>query len=388
LTLGARYTQEKKDLVSRYQNINAAGALTNATCQNGLGGAGRALEGGALTQRLFVGYYCAALNDTAFNNVTQAQSRTDDEVTGTAKLAFKPTDNVMTYASYARGFKAGGFNLDRVRIPFCTAATLAPVGPCPTGTGLSNGTGARNPSTAFSPETVDSYELGAKTTWMDGHLLLNTAVFYQEYQDFQLNAFDGIAFTVTSVPKAVTKGVDFDVLWQTPLSGLTMQGGVTYNKSEFGNNLPGYNVPTSPFYVSPTPANPATPNGALYRLNGGTLPFAPEWSASLAVTYEVPVSERYKISSNVSAKYMSDFNTGSDLNPLKQQDALTLVNARIGFGARDDSWAIEAWSQNLTDEHYTQVAFDATFQPGKINGFLGAPRTYGVTLRLKPKFKK
>jgi iron complex outermembrane receptor protein len=379
LTLGARYTEEKKDLVSRYQNVDANGNLVSATCQGailGAGAAGLALAGGGPTaQKLFVGYYCAAFNDTAFNNVTQNQTRKDDAVTGTAKLAYKPNDNVMAYASYARGFKAGGFNLDRVRIPYCTAATLPPIGPCPTGLGLSNGLGARNPNTGFAPETVDSFELGAKTTWLDGHLLLNTALYYQDYQNFQLNAFDGIAFTVYSIPKAVAKGIDFDVLWQTPVTGLSLQGGATYNDSKFGNNLPGYNDPLSPFYIG---------GGALGRLSGGTLPFAPKFSTSAAVTYVIPVSETYQLRSNVSAKYSSDFNTGSDLNPLKQQKAMTLVNARIGFGPKNDSWAIEAWGQNLTDVHYVQVAFDATLQPGQINGFLGAPRTYGLTLRIKP----
>ncbi|RYG17574.1 MAG: TonB-dependent receptor, partial [Caulobacteraceae bacterium] len=345
LTFGARYTNEDKDLASTYQNVNAAGGLSSGTCQGALlsGAAARAAQGGANAQRLFVGYYCAAYNDAAFNNVTQNQSRSDDEVTGTLKLAYKPTDSLMTYASYARGFKAGGFNLDRVRTPFG-----APFG-------LSNGVGARSTDTGFVPETVDSFEVGAKTTWAGGRLLINSAVFYQDYQNFQLNAFDGIAFTVYSIPKAVAKGVDVDVLWQTPVTGLTMQGGVTYNESEFGDDLPGFDMPTSPFYVSPTPTNPATPNGALYRLSGGNLPFAPRWSASLAATYEKPINETYKISTNVSAKYMSDFNTGSDLNPLKRQNEFTLFNARIGFGARDDSWAVEAWAQNLGDEHYTQV---------------------------------
>ena len=71
---------------------------------------------------------------------------------------------------------------------------------------------------------------------------------------------------------------------------------------------------------------------------------------------------------------------------------MTLVNARVGFGAEDEKWMVELWAQNLTDEEYYQVVFDATLQgsstgPGvstsTINAFLGAPRTYGVTARFK-----
>ena len=47
----------------------------------------------------------------------------------------------------------------------------------------------------------------------------------------------------------------------------------------------------------------------------------------------------------------------------------------------DGNWMLELWSQNLTDRDYYQVAFDATYQPGGVNAFLGAPRTVGLTLR-------
>jgi iron complex outermembrane recepter protein len=86
---------------------------------------------------------------------------------------------------------------------------------------------------------------------------------------------------------------------------------------------------------------------------------------------------------NVGAKYLSDYNTGSNLDPNKIQDAYTLVNARLGFGAEDESWMIEAWGQNVTDEEYVQVVFDAPAQTGTYNAFLGAPQTYGLTARFR-----
>ena len=59
------------------------------------------------------------------------------------------------------------------------------------------------------------------------------------------------------------------------------------------------------------------------------------------------------------------------------------VPARLGFGASDRSWMLELWADNLTDEEYIQVGFDAPLQAGAWNAFLGAPRTYGVTLRVR-----
>lgn len=68
-----------------------------------------------------------------------------------------------------------------------------------------------------------------------------------------------------------------------------------------------------------------------------------------------------------------------------------MVNARIGFGSADQRWILELWAQNVTDEEYFQVAFDATLQGNStgavptsmIDAFLGAPRTYGATARFK-----
>ena len=69
---------------------------------------------------------------------------------------------------------------------------------------------------------------------------------------------------------------------------------------------------------------------------------------------------------------------------------MVLVNGRIGVGDKDDRWAVELWANNLFDKNYYQVAFNGPFQTDDANdavsvydAFLGAPRTYGVTLRVK-----
>ena len=67
----------------------------------------------------------------------------------------------------------------------------------------------------------------------------------------------------------------------------------------------------------------------------------------------------------------------------KAQEAYTVANARLGIGASDRSWMLELWADNLTDEEYIQVGFDAPLQADAWNAFLGAPRTYGVTLRVR-----
>lgn len=377
LTLGLRYTDESKDLDSHYQNL-AGGAgcaalrsplfaqLRNTAL--GLVGTPAQVSG---AQTLY-GIGCSVTYaDPIFNNVATSQSLDEQEWTGTAKIAYRFTDDVMSYLSYAKGYKAGGFNLYRER----NGLFFLPVG----GVTLPNGAVLAGPSvdtdTSFGNETVDSYELGVKTEWADNSLLVNGAVFYQDYSDFQLNTFTGLQFIVTSLPQVVSQGVDVDVVWFTPLEQLSFQGGVTYADT----TIEDFGPPANLAFFRP-------------ERKDDTLSFAPEISASLSATYEQPVGNNLLFRGNIGARYTSEYNTGSNLDPRKMQDAMTLVNARVGFGAADEKWMVELWALNVTDEEYYQVLFDATLQGSSttaggsqstLNGFLGAPRTYGVTARFK-----
>jgi outer membrane receptor protein involved in Fe transport len=361
-TGGLRFTSEDKTLDSQYRNTagGAAGGVGPNPCALSTVAASAAL-GGPLVQRLYAGYYCAPNNDRAYDDINNHQSRSDHEFSGTAKLAYRFNDDLMSYVSYARGYKAGGFNLDRVRV------FTNPFNP--------SGIGVPNLNTSFPAEFVDSWELGAKSSWFGRSLLVNAALFHQTFKDYQLNAFDGVAFTVTSIPKVVSRGVDADVIWRTPLEGFSIQGGVTYAVTQYADGRP-----ATPVFALPSPANPT--GGGLYRLPGSRISFAPLWSGSLAGAYEREVGS-YKFRASLAAKYTSNYNTGSDLSPLKMQKELMLLNGRIGWGSADERWTFEVWGQNLTNKTYLQVAFDGTFQPNQVDGFLGAPRTYGATLRFK-----
>ncbi|QOY62003.1 TonB-dependent receptor [Lysobacter sp. H21R4] len=368
ITVGLRYTHEKKKLHTLYDNPNGSAAC-GATLANPAARVAGALAGRingfgslppALQQQLLAGlvpavapsiagYMCLPWANIAHDGRDVTQSRTEKEWSGTFKLAYKWSDDVMTYGSAARGYKAGGFNLDRVQ----------------SANGLSSGVQGITPvdDTSFPGEFVDSYELGLKTNWMEGNLLFNAALFYQKYSDFQLNSFLGTSFVVRSIPEVVSQGVEADVMWQTAMRGLTMQGGLTYAQTEYGNDL--------------------LPDPDLALLPSNTMSFAPRWSGNASVTYEWDMGADLLGRFNIGGKYMSKFNTGSDLDPQKMQDGFGLVNARLGLGRQDKRWMVEVWGQNLTNETYKQVGIDAPIQPGSWNAFLGAPRMYGVTLRVR-----
>lgn len=358
LTLGANYTDQEKELDTRYFNEHN-GTGCQALRNNFAAIAGNAQLRPALSTIYGVG--CTTLTDPLFNNLTTSQVLDEQQWSGTGKLAYRFTDSVMSYLSYARGYKGGGFNLERERINGNVANNLSQ-GPL----------NAVDQDTSFRRELVDSYELGLKTTWAGNSLLLNSALFYQDYQDFQLNTFTGLQFAVTSLPQVVSQGVDVDVLWYTPIRQLSLSGGITYAETtieDFGTAL---------VFFRP-------------ERKDDSLSFAPELSASVSATFEQPIGSNYLFRTNLGAKYTSEYNTGSNLDPRKIQDALTLINARLGFGASDQSWTVELWAQNLTDEEYYQVAFDVALQGSSvgptptsmIDAFLGAPRTFGATARFK-----
>ncbi|MDQ3125842.1 MAG: TonB-dependent receptor, partial [Pseudomonadota bacterium] len=322
ITLGLRYTLDDKSLRGLQTNVNGNGA----TCSAALGNAaaiGAVL--GASTPTL-LGTFCLPWTNSAYNNRSVSESFDDGELSGTIKAAFRLNPSILTYVSYARGYKSFGYNLDRVQ------------------TGITP-----NASLFFPSEVVDSYEAGVKMTLLGRTLLLNATYFDQTFEDFQLNTFLGTAFVVESIPELTSRGVDADMIWFTPIEGLSFQGGVTYTDAQYGNF---------------TAADLSSPGNfpQLSLLPGARASFAPEWSATGSVNFDRNIGRGLRAGFSLAAKYMGDYNTGSDLLPYKLQEAFTTMNGRIMLGTEDERWTAELWVQNLTDEEYIQVAYNAPLQ--------------------------
>jgi iron complex outermembrane recepter protein len=347
LTVGLRYTHEAKDDTASYLSPDggaACGQLLTAPPPS------LALP---YVQQLLFGYGCATPFNPFFNGIVHAQSLSENNLNTTVKVDYHFTDEVMGYASWGNGTKAGGFNLARVTNP-AAANPLAPI-----------------LDTEFPRETVNSFEVGVKTELAQKTVRLNADVFDQQYHNFQLNTFTGIVFVVSSLPDVNSKGAEFRLDWLPPVSGLSLSGGVVYADTEitnFGDSL----------YLF-----------AANRENN-RLSFSPLWSGVVSAAYRVPISSSLALRLSADEKYSSSYNTGSDLDPIKLQGAYGLLNARIGIGAPDGKWSFEVWGENLADKGYFQVAFDAPFQglavPGfnnQIDAFVGDPRTFGATIRVK-----
>ncbi|WP_373475322.1 TonB-dependent receptor [Sphingorhabdus sp.] len=413
LTLGLRYTKDKKRFNATFGNDNtactavqalvlddAANPLTTAT--------GRALAGA------LIGLSCQGNSTAELNGVSINDSRSEDEFTGTAILSWKPTEDLLLYTSFARGYKAGGFNLDRSALK-SPIPTFASVG----------GAQALVGNLQFDSELVDSYELGAK--YSTGPFSLSVSAFRSDFSNFQLNTFNGTVFLVQTIngcnnliggPNADTDqnvsaaGSNFNASPNT--TGTCAPGDVGYGVRTQGVELEASLVPARNFRVAAGLTYASTKyqddligtklgtalDQALRKLPGDNLSNAPELVATSSVTWTPEIgSSGLSGLFYVDTRLTSDYNTGSDLFPQKEQDGFAVFNARIGLRGPDDSWGIELWGQNIFNQDYAQVAFNSPFQAGTtsapfvdpqfpggrqvLSQFLAEPRTYGITLRGK-----
>ena len=380
LTLGLRYTSQEKDFRADYLTTGsgACRAFETALGLNPVANAGPLAP--------FVGALCAPWMRSALDNLDHRQSKSEKEWSGIFSASYRFAENINSYASFSRGYKAGGFNLDRAFSSLIGGINTSIV------SGAPGAQTVAQPDTSFSPETVDAYEIGLKTQWFDRALTANLAVFHQTFENFQLNTFTGISFVVTEVPEVVSQGAELDFFLRTPIDGLSISGGVAYTVAEYSNNLGAANIPSSFLGRNPN----------LYLLPGAQLTSAPVWTFGSAINYERAIfADSAVLKAYVDFRHSSDYLTGSNLDPRKNQSAITLVNGRIGVSTKDERWTAELWGRNLTDKRYAQITFDAplqgdgpslTNQPAlggfaprainsQINAFGGEPRTYGVTLR-------
>lgn len=334
LTAGVRYTTEHKSLVSNLISDNPACASAVALNGPNLTAVPAALRG----------LLCVPNFDSRLDGL-YTDGKRESEWSGTASADYAFADDVHGYVSYSRGYKAGGYNLDRAGLAF----------PNPQGSNL-----------RFSPEFADAYEVGLKGVFWDGRLRASGAAFHTTLSDYQftynLLLPSGVPQRVTiNLPELVSKGVEFESSLE-PLDGLSLTLNATYQDVTFSDD--------------------AFPTG-LTQLQGTRAPNAPEWLVSGSVGYERPVSDVLRAFGYIDARWQDEANVSSSGAVTAEyfQDAYAIVNARIGLGSIDERWTLELWGRNLFDEAAWTQLVPATLQSGAIYGYLNEPRLYGVTLR-------
>jgi iron complex outermembrane receptor protein len=228
----------------------------------------------------------------------------------------------------ASGFKAGGFN------------PASPAG-----------------SEAYGEEQTRHAEGGVKTLWADGRISTNTAVFFIDWQDLQLNLPDPAVpgqFYIANVGGATSRGVEVE-----------LNARVHPNVDFFG----------SLGYTSATFSGGSVSRGR--NVEGNELPNAPDYTATIGTQLSRMLSGSTTLYGRAEAVFLGAFQY-DDANTAGQ-DAYALANVRVGV--RGAALFAEAWVKNAFDTRYIPLAFAyEAFAPSGFVGESGRPRTFGVTL--------
>jgi iron complex outermembrane receptor protein len=290
---------------------------------------------------------------------TYVNSRKFQKFLPRVTLDFQATDDILIYASAAQAQKAGGFNVVTV-------------------------SGGILPSErTYDPETAWSYELGAKTSWMNGRLTLNVAGYYIDWSDQIVRAL-GATFATLNVNAGQTtvKGVEIEMRAR-PVQGLDLSAGLAYTDSAYDK----YTFGT----LALIGMNPV--------LDGKRLQYVSKWQANASVQYVMPLSDSISWFSRVDISHLSDQSAVQTTDATL--GAATNVNARTGVDFGNVS--LRVFVNNLTKEDASPAA---AFTPSAaqhlawVRGALGqgplvglaafggavsarAPRTWGATIGFK-----
>ena len=273
----------------------------------------------------------------------------DEEWTYLVTGQYRPNDDNMFYASYSRGFKAGGFNLTENARGMIPGGLLPGTGGAPDANGRFF-TPAANPS--FGPEFVDAYELGWK--WeISAAARLSATIFYSDYEDLQVSSFNGLAFEVANAGTSTTQGLELEFDWALT-DELVLTGGATFLEAEYGDDTEGF------------------PAG---RQRGQT----PEQAIVLGVRYNRPLGNSLELYYSGNVAYNSEmFLAEGTSEPLRslEQDAYTVVSSTLGLRG-NDRWDLALFCNNCFDEDYYEWGFNQPFQ-NAITVNPAPPQTYGA----------
>jgi iron complex outermembrane receptor protein len=269
-----------------------------------------------------------------------------DATTGKLAIDYDFTDDMMGYASVARGFKSGGFNLLAAQAP-------------------------------YDPETLWAYELGLKTRWADGRVIANFGAFLYDYEDMQVGKVVNLSATVVNAAASTIQGLEAEVRALVG-AGFEIDAGLSY-------------LDTS--YDEFETEDPAWPGGAgcgkliaaprTISLKGCELPRAPDFQGVLGISWSTAVGNGGELRMRGDYSYRGDQYFTQFNRDVVSQDGYGLLGARITYTAPDAKWYVTAYGENLADEDYwatvleSGVAAEGTVVPQAV---VGAPQTYGLTV--------
>lgn len=268
-------------------------------------------------------------------------SASENAVLPDLALSWDISPALTGYARYAKGSKAGGFDADTL------------------------GSNRSEPG-EFRDETVNSYELGLKSQWLQRRLRANLALFLADYEDYQVSQFRPVGSVtvpvVSNAGQVRTYGPELELLAR-PLRGLTLRSSSAWTHAGYVDFRNG--------------------GGAGVDFSGRRTEYAPRWTSHNAIEYRRPVDWGLigAVRGALSYSWRSRFYTQPSNLPPFHADARSLLAARLAVQDATGRWELGVYGDNLLDDRYTETLNRATL--GTLYGRYGAPRTFGVQLQLQ-----
>lgn len=319
LIAGARYTQDDKELDSRDVETIAVPITTPTP---------RSIGGFMDLKDLIFGLPGRV---TTLNTREHGDLAVFDEgmLNANLQVNYQPSEDVLVYAGYRRGVKSGGFITGNVA-------------------------GAPPELRPFQEETNNAYEIGVKSTLWDGRAVLNSAVFYYDYEDMQNTSLIGITNVITNNDAEVYGGeVELTV---RPVPGLDIYAAVGYLQTEVEdiNN----------------------PVGAVPLISDNELPIAPEYNGNIRVRYSwnAPQGEFFVQGAGHgrTSMYRDSLN-----NPSTKIPRIFITDALVGYVTPDERWELQLFLNNVFDIRQPINLFDVSAVANSGEIVYHAPRWFG-----------
>ena len=268
--------------------------------------------------------------------VTASPTTWFSQLTYRLGIDHKFDNGVLVYASKNLGFKSGGYNSTQPSLD------------------------------KFDPEILKAYEVGAKSEFFDHRVRLNGAAFYYDYTGIQLNKLT----TTNQVefyngPAAKSYGADLDLEAQVS-QALRLDLGASYIHARFTSDTPPvqYNVPNPPI--------PGGSNPFFASADGNQLPYTPEWTANLGLSYLIPTATG---DWTLDGQYLHNSGWFAEADNQLRQPAYDNVNAAVHWHVNNGPYTVSLWGRNLTNALvYTSAAGNFLVSLAQY----APPRTYGV----------
>lgn len=345
LTIGARYTDENKD---------ATKILNSVDINNN-----NAVLDSPLLASIFKSTFLVETKQSDDHDLSG--SRNEEAFTPAVNLSFDVNDDIMVYAKYSEGFKAGGFDPRSNQIEFVEP--------------LSNP--ARTISAfEFEEETSKSFEAGSKMVLAGGKGELNIALYHTKYEDLQISSFDGrVGFNVGNAKETVVQGLELDGRWKLTDS-ITANYGFAYLDFEYEDFQNGN------CYFGQTPIAGST----FCDYTGERGVYTPEFTVNTSLEYFRSLDSGWDLLGLVDWQWVDEHQVHTNLDPAGLIDDYMMLSARVGI--ENDRWSFALLGKNLLDQEVVTFAANLPtsenfFATNSHYAFIRRPRTLALDVKFK-----